>query len=414
MGLPWQQRSVPTAVSSIPSMLTAEELQYLSWLTASAWQGHGAIVDLGPWLGCSTAALAHGLSERAAVAKVHSLDLFRWRTHYMDQHRRPTDGPPLRDGDDFLDEFRRWTQPYARWIEAQRADLLEATWNGGEIEILFVDAAKSWALLNATLKTFGPHLRPGASRVVLQDFGDYHTHWLPLVFDSRPDLWREVEAVEIGTTVTFEPLRALRAGDQGYSEASFSVAAAERILARRQARATRPDQRARYGAAAMRKAILSGDVERAQDLRTELLREHGEVANVASMIVNAEATSRSERLVARLQEAHAALERGDALHAATDIVDGLLEGPGADLPTRRWAFGLLELAWTRLQDAAITQQGLQRLLPIYADSADFQLLEGIVLCLLGRRDDGHACLRRAAALDPEHPRARALLREWFP
>jgi len=264
------------------------------------------------------------------------------------------------------------------------------------------------------LRTFGPHLRPGASRIVLQDFGDHYTHWLPLVFDSRPDCWRELEAPEIGTTVTFAPLREPCASDPPYAEESFSISAAERVFAKREAAARRPEQRARYAAAAMRKAILSGDGERAVQLRTAFLAEYGEQTWAQELIATAEAVSRTERLAARLQRADAWLERDEGRRAASEIVDGLLEGPGADASTRTWAFGLLERAWSRLQDAAATRDGLQRLRSTYDRSADFQLLEGVVLCLLGRRDDGRACIRRAVALEPDHPRAPTLLQEWFP
>ena len=98
---------------------------------------------------------------------------------------------------------------YSPWIDARKQDLMQYCWNGGPIEILFIDAAKSWALSNAIFRGFGPFLVPGRSRVVLQDFRYAETYWLPLIFDSRPDLWEEVEDVDDGHTVSFVPLKCL-------------------------------------------------------------------------------------------------------------------------------------------------------------------------------------------------------------
>ena len=44
----------------------------------------------------------------------------------------------LPDGADFLHLFRRETKAFQPWIRAEKTDLLEASWDGGEIEILFV------------------------------------------------------------------------------------------------------------------------------------------------------------------------------------------------------------------------------------------------------------------------------------
>src|SRR5204863_8938324 len=115
------------------------------------------------------------------------------------------------------------TRAWADRLEPTKAELLTAEWHGGPIEILFVDAAKSWTLLNAILRVFGPHLEPGRSRVILQDFRHFYTYWLPLVFHGRPALWQEVEAVDVGTTVTFTPRKLLAREPirTGFSEDDF-------------------------------------------------------------------------------------------------------------------------------------------------------------------------------------------------
>jgi len=261
--------ALPAAVERVNSMLSHEEKQYLCWLTAEQFQGWGAVVDLGPWLGSSSAALAEGLRRRASKAKVQSFDLFRWEPSYMEA-AAPM---PLRAGEDFLPVFLEETRDYAPWIDARKQDLMDYRWESGPIEILFIDAAKTWELTNAIFKGFGPFLEPGRSRVVLQDFRYFETYWLPLIFDSRPDLWLEVEDVDDGYTVTFTPLKPL-AGPVGiqtnYSEEAFPFAVTERLLRERIAR-EKPSKRHWYLRMLYQRSLLEEATAGAQEVRRELV-----------------------------------------------------------------------------------------------------------------------------------------------
>ena len=92
--------SLPGSVTRVRSMLTPEEKQYLTWLASHQFAGWGSIVDLGPWLGSSSAALAEGLKQRGAGGRIYSFDRFQWEASYMEAFAE-TD---LRDGDDFPEE----------------------------------------------------------------------------------------------------------------------------------------------------------------------------------------------------------------------------------------------------------------------------------------------------------------------
>lgn len=116
---PWKDLTLPTAVHRVKSMLTSEEKQYLFWLTAERYEGWGEVVDLGPWLGSSSVALAEGLRRRRSSAKVRSFDVFQGEPSYMESVA-PT-GPAL--GDDFLPLFLREVADNALWIDARKQDL---------------------------------------------------------------------------------------------------------------------------------------------------------------------------------------------------------------------------------------------------------------------------------------------------
>ena len=277
----WKSLEMSPPVTRIPSMLTSEEKQYLTWLAAEKFEGWGAVVDLGPWLGGSTAALSEGLKRRGTSTKVHSFDLFQWEPSYMGPVAK-IDLPP---GNDFLPLFLEETADYAPWIAARKQDLMNYSWDDGPIEILFVGAAKSWEMTNAILRGFAPFLESGRSRIVLQNFRYYGTHWLSLVFDSRPDLWEETEGVEDGYMVTFMPLKLLTgpAGIQPeYSEEAFSLQSAERILRDRIAREEPAAQHAILRTL-YRKYLLDVPVEEAQGIREEVVADGATAAEMATI-----------------------------------------------------------------------------------------------------------------------------------
>lgn len=265
---PWKEITLAPAVNQIRSMLADDEKQYLTWLTSEKYEGWGAIVELGVWLGSSSAALAEGLRRRGSKAKIQSFDRFVW-----EDYMSAAASVDLKQGDDFLPHYWREIGDYHSWIEARKIDLLEYSWTGGPIEILFVDSAKNWDLTNAILKGFGPHLEPERSRVVLQDFRFPYAHCLPLIFDSRPDVWKQVEAIDDSHTVTFMPLKPLfgRCGiETCYSEESFPLASAEHLLRSRMTRESISTRGSLLGAL-YRKYLIDGSIEGARKLKQEVI-----------------------------------------------------------------------------------------------------------------------------------------------
>jgi tetratricopeptide (TPR) repeat protein len=269
---PWLTLEIPDEILAVPRMLSDEEARYLIWVTESQFTGCGAVVDLGPWLGGSSVALAEGLRRGGAPTPVHCFDLFEWRTAYMER----SSPRGLKDGDDFMPVFLDATRSHADRIVAERMDLLAGRWDRGPIEILFVDAAKSWELWSAILRVFGPHLVPGRSRVIHQDFRHPWCHWLPLTIDSRPDVWRELESVAVGDTVTFVPETNLVAAgltQSSYTEESFDLPTSRRVLERRIAEAETVRQRLRFRQALVFKAAVEGDLELAATVQATAILE---------------------------------------------------------------------------------------------------------------------------------------------
>lgn len=252
----WSEVQVSPELTNLPRMLSADEQRYLIWLTQAKYEGWGAVVDLGCWLGSSSACLAEGFVRSGKAGFVHSFDLFRWVRGYMEKDsdlRLPDDA-------DFMPEFERLTAPWRDRVRAQKVDLFGYQWTGGPVEILFVDAAKSWGLTNAIFRGFASAVVPGRTRVVFQDFRYPETHWLPLILGSRPDLWEELENTSDGTTSTWlakKPLAGPGGVDTDYGPGSFDFATAARIYAERER--VDPAGHAHYVQSMVRQALIYGD-----------------------------------------------------------------------------------------------------------------------------------------------------------
>lgn len=162
------------APKTVRSMLSTHEIALLYALARDFYQ-NGAIVDLGPLLGASTWAFAHGLDEagKIAPALIHSFDLWG------------TEGPynaflkevPRGGGGSILGEWMQTVLPWSEVCAPHQGDFLKWHWDGREIGILFVDIAKSWALNDHIVSTMFPCLQPG-SILVQQDYVHWNEYWI--------------------------------------------------------------------------------------------------------------------------------------------------------------------------------------------------------------------------------------------
>ena len=87
---------------------------------------------------------------------------------------------PYQEGDSFEREFDRVVARWRGRIELHAGDLHEQVWDAGAIEVLLVDAMKSWSLAHRIVTEFYPALVPGAAFVIYQDFSNADTPWIHL------------------------------------------------------------------------------------------------------------------------------------------------------------------------------------------------------------------------------------------
>lgn len=195
----------------IPTMLADRELNYLSWL-ARTLKGTGEIIELGCFLGGSTAALVAGVEHNPRVdSKILTYDAFEI----------PTTNPPgfdewlksygLKPGERFRDRFdhfnRQWQDHICvreGWLPPNADDQQSGALypEQSPIELLFVDIAKAWDVHLTVLRTFARHLHIGAT-MVQQDFFDLQTPWIPLHMWQLRDVLEPMDVIFGTPTCSF-------------------------------------------------------------------------------------------------------------------------------------------------------------------------------------------------------------------
>ncbi|MFL6248235.1 MAG: class I SAM-dependent methyltransferase [Thermoanaerobaculia bacterium] len=204
LGMKWRQQPLPTACSKVPTMLIPEELRLLNYLAQDVYTGAGAIVDAGSFLGGSTVALAEGLRrnrrwKRSMIGTpIHSYDRFEvedWTRGVYFPETVPA-------GTSFSEQFDQNIAPYSELVEVHAGDIREQQWSGGPIEILFVDVAKHWTVCDWVTWQFFPHLIPGKSLVVQQDYLYHHwVGWLHVTMELYADYFEYVCDTEVNSAV---------------------------------------------------------------------------------------------------------------------------------------------------------------------------------------------------------------------
>jgi hypothetical protein len=200
---PWQAiKPVNPPGGSIPSMICHEERRYLQWLAQERYTGAGVIVDCGPLLGGSTAALAEGLRRNPHVAdaekagKIRSYDLFEYYPYMKGLFKGEPEPAPK---ESLVPRFLANTEQWRPLIQLHPGDVRQFAWTGEPIELLFIDLAKSWTLQAHLLREFFPALIPGVSVIVQQDYFFHGCPWILVVMECLADYVTPVHGLDQST-----------------------------------------------------------------------------------------------------------------------------------------------------------------------------------------------------------------------
>jgi predicted O-methyltransferase YrrM len=140
---------------------------YVLYRLARDGEGEGAIVEIGSWMGKSTAWLAAGSMARGREP-VHAVDTFEGSPEHQDTAVLRVEGTT----------YRRFTENLARvgvidHVAPRVAASLDAAagWDGRPIRLLFIDGDHSYAAVKADLEAWLPYVASGGY-VVFDDVID--------------------------------------------------------------------------------------------------------------------------------------------------------------------------------------------------------------------------------------------------
>lgn len=185
---------------SVRCMLAPDELALLYALARHHYTGSGAIVDTGTLLGLTTNCLARGLRDNKRIAelakrkKIFVFDRFAEQVITRSSHligKTPTGS--------LFDRFLEVNRDFIDMVYVSPGNLLDMHWDGRPIEILLIDAAKSWDLNDFHVSQFFPALIPGHSVVLQQDYIHYNEPWVHLTMEYFHEHFESIHTVYGGT-----------------------------------------------------------------------------------------------------------------------------------------------------------------------------------------------------------------------
>jgi hypothetical protein len=194
----WQDLELPELVDGYPTMLAHGERRLLHWMARDVWEGWGAIVDAGCFLGGSTVSFATGLRARATAPAhdrprppISTYDRFEAESYMVDAGYFDR-WPAIRAGDSFRPAFDELLGDLARETAVHEGDITAAGWPGGPIEILFLDVLKDTTVNDVVSRAFMPSLVAGASVLVQQDYVHGFLPWIHITMELLSDVVEHV------------------------------------------------------------------------------------------------------------------------------------------------------------------------------------------------------------------------------
>ena len=175
---------------------------YLLYRLARDGEGSGAIVEIGSWMGLSTAWLAAG-SKAAGREHVHAVDVF-------------DGGPVLKDHDFIRKEgttYHRFSEnleglglfDYVEPIVAESGAAAQA-WTKGAIRLLFIDGDHRYPAVRQDLDLWSPHVT-AAGLIILDDVGEHHPGVWQLFHEMLDDQKSWQHLLRTGKTQIFRKLK---------------------------------------------------------------------------------------------------------------------------------------------------------------------------------------------------------------
>lgn len=192
-----------TGLPPIPAMTTDAERECYYRLAKGA-ASKGAIVELGAWMGASTAYIAAGIRDSGVQTKAHVYDQFISKPGHIGKVKAfydkvGIDAVPVGPS---LSAFKSNLGPLLGYVEAHPGKIEQMEWGAEPISLLVTDAPKRVPAISAVLTKLRKALRPGAI-MAWQDFCHFPSYEILACLYRLREHLEFVEAVVPGTTLVF-------------------------------------------------------------------------------------------------------------------------------------------------------------------------------------------------------------------
>jgi Methyltransferase domain len=214
--------SVGNDLDAIPSQTTTGERRLLYQFFRTLWTGRNDVVEIGPFLGGTSRAIAMGMlrnPRRLAGTKLYTFDRFQ---EYFEVDRLREYLQPLVDRkiltkqqiDDlgerapFINVFRavheshdyyQCLQPSDNGVPDLPEQVNEGPWmslaDGFKTDAVFIDGCKSWYGTKYFMKMMAPVAQPGAT-FLFQDYGWFTCFWLAAFVETFSEHFSLIGSVD--------------------------------------------------------------------------------------------------------------------------------------------------------------------------------------------------------------------------
>jgi hypothetical protein len=192
----------PTGLN-IPAMTTDAERECYYRLVKEG-VGNGAIVELGAWMGASTAYIAAAIKDSGVQTKAHVYDKFQSKPGHAAKVKAFYDKKGMKNIPlgPCLYALREGLGPLMDYVEPHPGQIEDMKWGDEPISVLITDAPKRVPAISPVLTKLRKALQPG-SVMAWQDFCHFPSYEIPACLYRIREHIEFVEAVVPGTTLVF-------------------------------------------------------------------------------------------------------------------------------------------------------------------------------------------------------------------
>lgn len=199
----------------IPSQTTEGERNYLYHFFRSQWTGRGNVIEIGPFLGGTTRAIAMGMLEnprRGIASQLYTFDRFEdyFNVNNLKQYLEPLlkhrqisakNLKKLGNRAQFIDLFKSIHSHHAYYncivpsnhgVPDRAKDKHKGKWlklpKSFNSDAVFIDGCKSWYGTKFFMQAISHSVKPGTV-FIFQDFGWFTCFWLAAFIETFNDLF---------------------------------------------------------------------------------------------------------------------------------------------------------------------------------------------------------------------------------